>query len=235
MTRIIVVTACIALSLLTACNRQPRLAASEAPPAKYQASPQETSPVRVVAPAAPKIAEVRDAVDRIFKGAALVDSSRQPSFISGDFNGDSSQDLAVVVKPDPGRLSQLNEDYPAWLVRDPLSQKGPSRTKLQITENESLLAVIHGFGANDWRDPQATQTFVLKNVVGTRMEVSSGQQFLATNSGRKLPQPQGDLIAEVVGGTSGYLYFSSQTYSWYDPKTYNPEAQQHGMVHMPRK
>ena len=39
-------------------------------------------------------------------------------------------------------------------------------SRLRIEKDEVLLAVIHGYGANDWRDPQATQTFVLKNVVG---------------------------------------------------------------------
>ena len=62
------------------------------------------------------------------------------------------------------------------------------------------MAVIHGYGANDWRDPEATQTFVLKNVVGNDLKVHSGKEFVTANSGRKLPRPQGDLIGETVQG-----------------------------------
>ena len=61
-----------------------------------------------------------------------------------------------------------------------------------------MLAIIHGFGENDWRDPQATQTFLLKNVSGSNMAVLTGKDFQAKHSGRKLPRPAGDLIEETL-------------------------------------
>jgi hypothetical protein len=231
--RILAISLLLSCLLSNACSRRPANVAVEAPPAAYQPSPQEST-VRVASPAAPKIGEVRDAVNRVFKGAVVIDNSHEPSFIAGDFNGDASQDLAVVLKPDPARLNELNEEYPSWLLRDPLAPKTTPKSQLHVNADESLLAVIHGYGANDWRDPQATQTFVLKNVVGSRMEVSTGEQFQSVNSGRKLPQLRGDLIAEVVGGTSGYLYYATSTYAWYDPKTYQPEVER-GMVHMKKR
>jgi hypothetical protein len=89
-----------------------------------------------------------------------------------------------------------------------------------VEEQDLLLGVIHGFGDNNWRDPQATQTYLLKNAVGSAMEVRTAEDFVTTNSGRKLPKPKGDLISEVLHGTSGYLYYANATYSWYDPKTF---------------
>src|SRR4051812_12250765 len=38
----------------------------------------------------PKPQEVQDAVKRVFKEAALIDTTRQANFVVGDFNGDQS-------------------------------------------------------------------------------------------------------------------------------------------------
>ena len=83
--------------------------------------------------------------------------------------------------------------------------------RLRVEENDVLLAVIHGYGANDWRDPQATQTYLLKNAVGSRMEVHTGKEFIAANSKKKLPRVHGDLIGEVLRGSAGYLYFAGES------------------------
>jgi hypothetical protein len=155
----------------------------------------------------------------------MIDNSRQPNFISGDFNGDLSQDLAVVVKPAPGKIDELNEEYPAWLLKDPFVPNEPGKPPLRVAENETLLAVIHGFEAKGWRDPQATQTYLLKNAVGLSLQANSGKEFSAANSGKKMPQLKGDLIAEVIKGVPGYFYYSGATYAWYDPKTFKGEAE----------
>lgn len=231
MTRIAIGLISLALiaSGITACSTRPKQVV-EAPPS-YQPTPQTTA-VRMGVPQAPKLVEVRDAVKRVFKDAAVVDSSHNPSFLAGDFNGDTSQDIAVIVKPT--KLDDMNQDLPPWLVREPRSNKPPVM-RLRIDKDEVLLAVIHGYGTNDWRDPQATQTFLLKNVVGSGLHVESGKQFAETNSGKRLPRPQGDLIAETVQGTPGYLYYATATYSWYDPKTFQGETQPARMFHQPRK
>ncbi len=215
--------------LLCGCTRIER-AEREAAPA-YQPSPVAPAPpVKMPEVAAPKLAEVQEAVRRVFKDAAVVDTGSMPSFIAGDFNGDASQDLAVVLKPAPGKLAEMNETYPAWLLREPVT--GSRAPQLQVEEQDLLLGVIHGFGDNDWRDPQATQTYLLKHAVGSGMEVRSGKDFVTANSGRKLPKAKGDLIAEVLHGSAGYLYYANATYSWYDPKTFKGDSEPkpfHGM------
>ena len=47
----------------------------------------------------PTDAEVREAVLRNYEDAAVIDNSRPTPFIVGDFNGDHSEDIAIVVKP----------------------------------------------------------------------------------------------------------------------------------------
>jgi hypothetical protein len=203
----------------------------EAPPVAYQPTPQSTPPSQLTTVSAPKQSEVEQAVKRIFKDAAVIDTNYNPSFLSGDFNGDGSQDLAVILKP--AKLDLMNQELPPWLVRQPRNNKA-SRVPAPIEKDETFLAVIHGFGANHWRDPDATQTFVLKGVVGQNLKVHSSNEFVTANSGRKLPRPAGDLIGETVGGTAGYLYYAQATYSWYDPKSFDDSQRAPGAFHQPR-
>ncbi|HEU4836945.1 MAG TPA: hypothetical protein VFS90_21105 [Pyrinomonadaceae bacterium] len=214
---------------LCACgsSKQPVV---EAPPPAVQPTP-ESTPVQLTAAAAPKQSEVQEAVKRVFKDAAVVSANHNPNYLSGDFNGDGSQDLAVILKP--VKLDLMNQDLPPWLIRQPRTNK-VDRTRLRIDKDETILAVIHGFGANHWRDPDATQTFVLKDVVGNNFKVESPKDFVTANSGRKLPRPQGDLIGETVDGTAGYLYYAQATYSWYDPKTFDGSQTAPGVFHKPR-
>ncbi len=207
-----IITICV---FITACSSGKR-AVVEAPPVA-KPYPSATPVQKLEVAVAPKLPEVQDAIKRVFKDAAVLNTSYNPSFLAGDFNGDSSEDLAVVLKP--VNVSEMNQEYPPWLLRDPKADAGV-RQQLRIEKDETLIAVIHGYGENDWRDPQATQTFVLKNVAGSDLRVNTGKEFLEANTGRKLPRPQGDLIAETLGGTPGYLYYAISTYSWYDPKTF---------------
>ena len=214
---------------LCACGSSKRQA-KEAPPPAYQPTP-ESTPIPLGVNSAPKQAEVQQAIKRVFKDAAVLDTNYNPSFLAGDFNGDGSQDIAVILKP--VKLDEMNQDLPPWLVRQPRRNRD-TRVRIPIEKNDTLLAVIHGYGANHWRDPEATQTYVLKDVVGNDLKVASPKDFVAANSGRKLPRAQGDLIGETVRGNPGYLYFAQATYSWYDPKTFTGAETAPGAFHKPR-
>ena len=73
----------------------------------------------------PRLNEVQEAVKRVFKDSAQIDTNRKTSFIVGDFNGDLSQDLAVVLKPAPSKLTAMNEDLSPWILRDPFAPMRP--------------------------------------------------------------------------------------------------------------
>jgi hypothetical protein len=183
---------------------------------------------------APEPTEVQQAVKRVFKESVEVDSRRTPFYIDGDFNGDGSRDLAVVIKPAPNKLADLNEEFPNWILKDPLSGEEPRIPRLRVAADDTLLAVIHGYGANGWRDPQATQTFLLKNSVGSGMRAYQAKDLTKANKSKNTPYLRGDVIGQVVDGTSGYLYFAGLTYSWYDPKAFTPETET-GMAHLRKK
>jgi hypothetical protein len=199
----------------------------EAPPSPVV---QPDQPQQMSKQPPPELNAVQEAVKRVFKDSVLMDTSRKPAFLAGDFNGDLSQDIAVILKPSAEKLSDLNEEFPTWLLRDPLAANQSQIPRLRVGADEVLLAIIHGYGPSGWRDPQATQTYLLKNVVGSGMQAQQPKDAEKANQGKKTPQLRGDVIAEALGGTSGYLYYAGATYSWYDPKTFAgvPEP---GMFH----
>jgi hypothetical protein len=221
--------AVLVLCLITIGCSQSKPALVETAPA-YQPSPTDAQ-INIPTIGSAKLPEVQDALHRVFKDAVVIDPNAKPGFFTGDFNGDDSQDLAVVIKPAAGKLAEMNEEYPSWLLRDPTIDSDAKRPVLNVSEQETLLAIIHGFGNNNWRDPQATQTFVLKNVVGSNIAVISGNEFSANTKGKKAPRPGGDLIGENLKGTEGYLYYASANYSWYDPKTFKPKGPNPAMFH----
>ena len=212
--------------LVSSCAKSERPVAEAAP--AFQ--PAQPAPPADVPKLPAKANEVQEAVKRVFKDAALLDTTREPNFVAGDFNGDQSQDIAVIIKPASGKITEMNQEFPAWILRDPFVPNKLGTSMLRVEENEVLLAVIHGYETNDWRDSQATQTYLLKNAVGSGLEVRKGKDFLAANTGKRLPRMQGDLIGEILRGTSGYLYYTGPTYSWYDPKTFKGEPERR-LVH----
>jgi hypothetical protein len=217
--------------LVSGCSKTKAPVVETAPAAQPAPPPPVVQVPTNVVPA--NLNEVEDALNRVFKGAAVVDKTIKPPFYAGDFNGDAVQDIAIAVKPAPGKTENLNEEYPAWLLRDPFAAEETKSPSLRVTENESLLVIIHGYGANDWRDQQATQTFLLKNIVGSDVEVQAGKEFVKANRGKKVPPVRGDVIGQMLRGNRGYIYFASATYRWFDPATYKgerPRGAFHGMT-----
>lgn len=219
--RFIAVLACVFVLLVSGCSSA-RKQVAEAPPPVAAAPAEAPKTATNLPPADPKSAS--EAVQRVFKDSVTINSAAQPAFIVGDFNGDESTDLAVAVKPVPEKLGDLNEEYPGWILRDPF---GPvqSAPRLRVAADDTLLAVIHGYGPEGWRDSQATQTYLLKNAIGSSMSTRSRKDLQTEYAGKKMPQLRGDVIAEAIQGQTGYLYFARATYGWYDPKTFQGEPE----------
>jgi hypothetical protein len=87
-----------------------------------------------------------------------------------DFNGDGSEDVAVVASPRSALLSTVNAPLANWTIQDPLGPPGvgagakPARPTLRL--GDTLLAVVHGAGAGGWRDPEARQAYLLCSGAG---------------------------------------------------------------------
>lgn len=226
---------------LCACAKPPAqpIVEQPVPPEAIQALSPPSQPTEMPKLPPPKREEVEQALTRIFKGAVVMDTSRTPGFLVGDFNGDLSQDLAVIVKPAQGKLSELNQEFPRWLAREPLKEvllpkskvlasPGPSRPintaagqTVRFEQSDVLLAIIHGSGPKGWRDLEATQTHLLRDVVGTNMKAVASKDAATVYKGvRPFPVISGDLIQETLIGQSGFLHINGGIYAWYDPKNY---------------
>jgi hypothetical protein len=184
---------------------------------------QETQPSSPV----PTAAEVQAAVARVYKDAVVIDKSRGPYFFSGDLNGDGSQDLVVVVRPGAGMLAQLNSEIANWVIEDPqkvfvpdlhrginvIPRKPPPE---RVGTGDTLLAVIHGYGKEGWRDPRAMQTYLLKNVAGGGLELWPKKQVVPAGKGDKsFPAVRGDVLRGTFGQDRGFVYWSGGDYALY--------------------
>jgi hypothetical protein len=226
-----IASACVlSVACADSTPRRQALALEAPPPApETAATPASSEAARAHELPPPDAAEVSGVVERIFKGAVTVGAASAPAFAVGDFNGDDSQDLAVAVAPAPGKLGEINDELAGWIIKDPFAPPpegstayGAARRRILVEEADTLLAVIHGFGAEGWRDARATQTYVLKDAVGERMRSRVQKAALAAGEEGKMPRLVGDVIDETVGGRAGFLYYNGAHYLWYDPRGYKP-------------
>ncbi|HEX6502651.1 MAG TPA: hypothetical protein VF011_05340 [Terriglobales bacterium] len=169
-------------------------------------------------------ADVRAAVHRVFGDSVLVEERGQPRFVTGDFNGDGYEDLMVVVIPVRNKLAEINDQLSNWSIESPTHVYHPPKNQKvvhfppapkpeQVGAKETLVAVIHGFGAEGWRHPLARQAYLLRNVAGDWMSVQAPPESLIRYFGR-FPSRR-DVVAENRAGARGVLYWTGATYAWY--------------------
>lgn len=202
---------CLACALTSACHSSKVEPASTSAPT---AAPSTASEPAHKPEVQPTEAELREVLKRNYEDVVMIDDSQKAPFVTGDFNGDNSEDIAVVVKPGKGKLSELNSEYVNWTLEDPhhvqpLEKKFP----VSIGRNDTLLAVIHGHERAGWRDALAKQTYLLKNAVGEGFVMQSGRQLKKDR--KALPSLRGDVIREKLDGTDGIIYWTGAKYAWH--------------------
>jgi hypothetical protein len=218
---IVLLTAC-ALGLC-ACSKsptsnrtseiQPRPIAAFSPLVAAASTPTPT-PATNNPPANPE--EVNDAVVRVFNGAAKIDSDRTPLFLIGDFNGDDSQDIAIVVKPSADSLAEINSELSNWTLEDAKApEQTPKPKTVKAEQTDTLVAIIHGVGAKGWRSQEARQTFLLRNAVGANPAVESAVEHAKDLSpSSRTATPTGQVIRQSVNGHLGLIYWTGARYAW---------------------
>jgi hypothetical protein len=78
------------------------------------------------------------------------------------------------------------------------------------------VAVIHGHQQTGWRNPQSTQTYLLKNAVGDTMEMQRARAVSGETADKKsLPILHGDVIRETLTNKRGFLYWTGAKYAWH--------------------
>lgn len=220
---------------LAGCARPEQPAVEAPPPAQPASPPAPPPPPSPTVLPKPQPAEIQAKINSVYQGTVNTDNSHDPAFLVGDFNGDLSQDVAIVVKPVDGKLEEINHEFANWMRGDPLRavlpnpkvvlQEKRAGEKVRIERGDILLAVIHGYGPEGWRNREATQTYLLRNSVGSDMRTQSKKDLIATaKKGAKLPSIGGDVLRETLGGRAGFVYYNGARYLWFDPTTYKVEA-----------
>lgn len=232
---IILAAAVSALLLLAACadqRGQSEVVTQTTPTAQTQNSaaaqpmqPASPSPSATITPNQPRTSEVNDKLARIFQSAVQIDAGAAGGALVGDFNGDGSEDIAVVVEPAPDKLEEINSEVANWILSDPRSvvlpdptkavQKLPAAGRVRVRQGDVLLAVIHGYQQGGWRNPQAQQAYLLTNVAGRGASVQP--RLEAANEFKAItPLLRADIIREEIGGARGFVYWTGSRYAWFD-------------------
>ena len=226
---VVLIVSAFVIAWAAACSKSPNSA--ELRPIPISASPTSTTPPQIQpalglsksspTPAAPEMSEVTSAIARGFDKSVTIDQGHAPAFVIGDFNGDGSQDLAVVTRASDNALSEINNELANWTLEDPHEvpvpgTKGadqPQRAKpVKAEQNDQLLAIIHGVGVEGWRNSEARQTFLLRNAVGAQVTVQAAGKM--PESPRANVPLRGDAISETVNGHRGLIFWTGARYTW---------------------
>jgi hypothetical protein len=186
------------------------------------AQPQQTVMPSLANP--PNLTDVQSTLLRVFSDDVTLAGDSASTFLVGDFNADSSTDLAVLVKPNLAKLPDLNSQLANWSIQNPHHAFVPPRNQSvvhlppppapePVLNQEILLAVIHGVGASGWRDPGARQAFLLEYAVGTDMRVDTPSAALKRDVGA-LPA-SANVISESIAGMNGVVYWNGAGYAWH--------------------
>jgi len=186
--------------------------------AQATATPDQTN----ARPGSPEVEEVANAIARVFGKSASVDQNRSPVFLVADFNGDGSQDLAVVTKINDEALGEINNELANWILEDPHEVPVPgSKTAapprqpkaVKAERNDQLLAIIHGVGPQGWRNKEARQTFLLRNAAGLNASLQTADKMRESPANSNLTL-RGDAISETVKGHRGWIFWTGAKYAW---------------------
>lgn len=164
--------------------------------------------------------EVTAALHRIFADA-VSPTTEQHSFTTGDFNGDGSPDLAAIVRPAESKLKTLNDPLANWTIQDateaffpPPNQRVvimPPKPKPQSAHaHEVLLAVIHGYGQNGWRNLAARQAYLVCHAGTGPIEARRPPDHV---EGVPASLGQSEIIFERAE-KPGFLFWTGSQYAW---------------------
>jgi hypothetical protein len=210
-----------------------RAAATSSTPAQVELTPPAaTDPSLQPTPAEslklppPKPEEVREVIARVYKDAVTIEMSHPTGYIVGDFNGDGSQDIAVVVRPAKGKLEEINSEVANWIMEDPrkvvlpdphksVQKLPPSSGPVKAEADDILLTIIHGYKQEGWRNPEAQQAYMLYDAVGRSMTAAPVKKLQSATGNKNEPSRSGDVIKQTLEGEPGFLYWTGAKYAWH--------------------
>ena len=187
-----------------------------------------SNPEKAITDTTPPPVAIQAAITRVFDGTVTLDRNR---FLVGDIDKDGSQDLVAVVRPVKEKLSVINDDLARWKLEDPRKivfvksikdlQRNlqSSHAPVLATQNDLLLAIVHGHGPYGWRNPEATNAYLLKNVAGSNITLEPLKSALISIKGQgELFTLKGDVVKQTLEGETGFIFWTGADYAWHSFK-----------------
>ncbi|PYX84987.1 MAG: hypothetical protein DMG68_19010, partial [Acidobacteria bacterium] len=128
--------------------------------------------------------------------------------LTGDFNGDGVEDIAVVVtshgalQTDSSRFRVIDPSSEYFGIGDP---KITAQFASQYPGGSRYLLIIHGLGKDGWRAKEPKERFLLINVNFDRISVG--------HIARK-KKAMDDIDLEETGVLTSFLYWNGHRYKW---------------------
>ena len=216
--------ASVVLAALPGCKSKPNQGQSVEKPISVT-TPQPSPGVS--ATLAPKLAptetEVTAAFRRVFGDNLTLSTEHHPYFIAGDFNGDGSEDLALILRPAPGKLQEINSELSNWTIQDADKASVPAPSKRvvvpqkaerpTIVAGEEVLAIIHGFGPSGWRNTDARQAYLVKHAAAQVLGIAPSSSQKAIRA-MHLPY-ETEIIQQIRNKKRGFLFWTGGAYAWH--------------------
>jgi len=206
-----------AISFLCGCNAKPSTRLEQ--PIKEQTADTSLPDIGTGHSKSASPEEVDATLQRIF-GRLVIANRADHSSVTGDFNGDGSLDLAVIVLSVKTELGMINGELANWTIQDadqfftpPAGERvvfQQKQSRLSVEAGEPLLAVIHGFGKAGWRDSAARQAYLIRHAA-----LGDLRAIRATGHIERAPPTvrNSDVIYE--GSNHGeFLFWNGSQYAW---------------------
>ena len=158
---------------------------------------------------------IRSLISNYFGNESRVSDARRPFYVSGDFNADGVQDVAVLFQPGSGMKPSMQVNISSPWVFDVKDSKNNFHTSLAIINGhaEGLMSTKTSvFALLDQSGVLETPAFKLMVVRRTNVDF---QQYQG-----KLPvKTKGDiLVLPTEAGIDTYVYWDKGGYQLYVPK-----------------
>jgi hypothetical protein len=175
----------------------------------------------------PTESDINLALHRIYEDLLRIDRGNGVWFVTGYFNEDDSEDVAVRVKvANRESLRRINSEAANWIAQDPrkVILPSPDRGINMLESNtptayarlgDGMLAIIHGLGSGGWRNAAANQSYLLIGAAGASLEARRFQDVAARILSRqKLLVRGGEVIEQTQGTDHGFLVWTGAFYAW---------------------
>jgi hypothetical protein len=214
---VVLALAVVASTLYVRWRRHSRLPEAQ-PEGDVVPPPPVSEPAASTSDAAPAPSDLQPTLDRLFERSLLVDRQVRPSYVTGDFTGDSLTDLAVAVRPrDEEALSRLNAGVPRWRLQDATAAaETPGNDGTPISSGDRLLAVVHGVAGAPWSGGADRPCYLVRNAVGPGMSARPLSGVPPAIRMRVNRAHAGDVIVQERGAGRGLVFWTGAAYAWAD-------------------